>query len=323
MNNNMTALVSCFSRAYHCRNNENWIFRDEMAEKLLSAEEYNNISSNMSAGISFFKPDFRGTEEEALRFIVDNQLAPSVLGRSAFCEHSLKNAIRLGCTRYVIFGSGYDSFSLRYSSEELSVYELDRPGMLEDKKKRISESRLESRCPVYYVPCDLSEESWMEKLEEAGFGRGEISFGSLLGLSYYLTEEEFEKLLRRISELWCEGSAIVFDYPSCESADGSIRSGEASGANGSSSADGRNCEGGAEGAYNKTRRLAKGAGEEMKAEYSYREIEKLLENCGFLIYEHLNDKEMTETYFEPYNILNPEHRMYAPSGVNYCLAVKK
>lgn len=194
MNNNMTALVSCFSRAYHCRNNENWIFRDEMAEKILSAEEYKNISSNMSAGISFFKPDFRGTEEEALRFIVDNQLAPSVLGRSAFCEHSLKNAVRLGCTRYVIFGSGYDSFSLRYSSE---------------------------------------------------------------------------------------------------------------------------------GAYDKTRRLAKGAGEEMKAEYSYREIEKMLENCGFLIYEHLNDKEMTETYFELYNILNPEHRMHAPTGVNYCLAVKK
>lgn len=44
---------------------------------MLTEEEYAAISRNMSGGISFFAPDFKGTPEEALRFIVERQLAPS------------------------------------------------------------------------------------------------------------------------------------------------------------------------------------------------------------------------------------------------------
>jgi len=42
--NNMTALVSCFARAYHFKNNTECIFYDSMADKLLSLEEYNAIN---------------------------------------------------------------------------------------------------------------------------------------------------------------------------------------------------------------------------------------------------------------------------------------
>ena len=42
--------------------------------------------------------------------------------------------------------------------------------------------------------------------------------------------------------------------------------------------------------------LAGGAGEAMLASYSYFDIESLLSDCGFLIYEHLNPKEITEQY---------------------------
>ena len=42
-----------------------------------------------------------------------------------------------------------------------------------------------------------------------------------------------------------------------------------------------------------------------------------------LIYEHLNNKEMTNTYFEKYNTLNPNNKIIAPKGVCYCLAVKE
>ena len=93
----MTALVSTFARAYHYRNNTTHVFADPLAEKMLTEEEYASISGNMARGISFFAPEFRGTPEQALRFIVDRQLAPSVLARSAFCERALSNAVRLGC----------------------------------------------------------------------------------------------------------------------------------------------------------------------------------------------------------------------------------
>ena len=63
---NMTALVSAFARAYHYRNNHTWVFADPIAEKMVTDEEYAAISQNMSQGISFFAPEFRGTQAISL-----------------------------------------------------------------------------------------------------------------------------------------------------------------------------------------------------------------------------------------------------------------
>jgi O-methyltransferase involved in polyketide biosynthesis len=65
---NMTALVSCFARAYHYRNSNLPVFADHVAEKMLTAEEYDAISLNMKQGIQYFAPDFHGTQEEVLQF---------------------------------------------------------------------------------------------------------------------------------------------------------------------------------------------------------------------------------------------------------------
>ena len=51
---NMTALVSCFARCYHYKNNKYRIFSDNLAEKILSDDEYISIATNMSNGIKFF-----------------------------------------------------------------------------------------------------------------------------------------------------------------------------------------------------------------------------------------------------------------------------
>ena len=98
-----------------------------------------------------------------------------------------------------------------------------------------------------------------------------------------------------ISSFACEGASICFDYPLAED--------------------------GAESRRN--RELAAAAGEPMKAQYSYDEMEALLSKAGFLIYEHMNAAEATETFFREYNHKNVEHSMTAPEGVGYCLAVKK
>ena len=291
---NMTALVSAFARAYHYRNNDAWVFADSLAEKMLTDEEYAAISRNMSQGISFFAPGFRGTPEEALRFIVDRQLAPSVLARSAFCERAIDNAVRIGHQQVVLYACGYDTFSLRSQNKDLKVFELDRPEMTEDKRRRIERSGLAPAGRVAYVGCDLSSSCWKEALIRAGFDAGKPSFGSLLGISYYLSKEEFTRLIGTISSIACEGSSVCFDYPLSEN--------------------------GAESRRN--RALAAAAGEPMKARYAYDELEALLSDAGFLIYEHMNADEATEAFFREYNRRNPDHGMTAPEGVGYCLAVR-
>lgn len=289
---NMTAKVSCFARAYHYKNNNVCIFADSAAEKLLG-RDYDAVAGAMSQGVNFFMPDYHGSTEDGLHLIVDRQLSPSVLGRSTYCENMLGNEIRLGCTQYLIFASGYDTYAVRNNCTELSVYELDLPEMMEDKKKRAEEAGLSSA--AVYVHCDLSDTSWRDKLIGCGFDPQKRSFGSLLGITYYLEKDELGAVLKTLWSIMCEGSAICFDYPA-----------------------------GTDSRETKTNRmLARGAGEQMKARYSYRDMEALLDECGFLIYEHLDHEEMTGQYFGEYNRSCPGHPMEAPDGVCYALAVRK
>lgn len=288
---NMTAKVSCFARAYHHKNNSVHIFDDGVAEAILE-KDYEEISKSMIEGLPFFFPDFKGTKEEGLRQIVDKQLAPSVLGRSAFCKRKLAEEIKNGCGQYLILASGYDTFSIRNTEKSLAVYELDFPEILTDKRERIKRNNLDTT--AVYVPCNFAEISWKNKLIKAGYEKGEKTFGSLLGISYYLQKEDFEKLLMNLSEIMTVDSAVCFDYPSIE-----------------------------ESSETRTNQmLAAGAEEQMKALYSNTEIVTLLQQCGFKLVEHLDSDEMTKQYFETYNRSTKYMPMKAPKGVGYVLAKK-
>ena len=118
----LTALISAFSRAYHALNNEVTIFNDSLARDLLTDEEFNQIAKNMSNGIGFFNPSFVGEPEQALRWVVDNQLSPSPLGRAAFAEKSLEWAVRTGTEQYLSWGAGYVTFASRQPSEPVFLY---------------------------------------------------------------------------------------------------------------------------------------------------------------------------------------------------------
>ena len=292
---NMTALVSAFARAYHCRNSASPVFADPLAERLLTEEEYAAIARHMAEGVQYFAPGFSGTREEALALIVARQLAPSVLARSAFCKRAVENAVRIGCRQVAVFACGYDTFSLRTKEKSLSVFNLDRPEMIADRQARIARGRLRPACRAAAVGCDLSQAAWRDALLHAGFQPEKQAFGSLLGVSYYLSKAEFGRLIGGISSIWAEGSALCFDYPLSKD--------------------------GAESRRN--RELAAAAGEPMKAAYAYDELEALLAGAGFLIFEHLSAGEAARAFFTEHNRHSPVFTMAAPEGVAYCLAVKK
>ncbi|GAA0180976.1 class I SAM-dependent methyltransferase [Clostridium sediminicola] len=299
----MTALVSAFSRAYHSVENKEKVFDDYLAKDILTKSEYNQIASNMSKGIKFFNPLFKGTEEEALRWIVDNQLSPSPLGRAAFAEKALENAVRIGAKQYMIFAAGYDTFAYRQPewASEIQIFELDHSATAIDKQKRICSVVTEKPTNLHCVSVDFTENNWENDLiAVTEFNQSKISFCSLLGISYYLSKETFAETIKTISSIVPKGSGIVFDYPDEDSY--THKAGERA---------------------KKQAAMAGAANEKMLASYSYLELEKLLADSNFLIYEHLTPKEITEQYFKEYNRLNPEHTITAFDNVNYCLAVKK
>lgn len=139
MNKNMTALISSFVRLYHTKNSNIKIYNDIYAEKIISENEYKEIKENMENGISFFNPNYKGNDP--LKWIVNNNLAPSVLARSIFNEKHLLNEINLGLKQYIILASGYDTSSFKFNNK-LKVFELDKKELIEDKLNRITKAKI-------------------------------------------------------------------------------------------------------------------------------------------------------------------------------------
>ena len=303
MDTSMTALVSAFARAWHSAQRGTKIFDDTVARRLLTEEEFRRISENMAQGIRFFDPAFAGTPEEALCRIVERQLAPQPLARAAFAEKALGNAVRLGAAQVVLLGAGYDTFAYRQPdwARNIRIFELDRPDVLRDKQLRLARAGIAVPDNVSYTGADLAEGGWPSALTQTQpFDPRRRSFCTALGLVCYLERKTFAALLAALARLMPEGSTLVFDYP--DGVSHTAQAGERA---------------------KRQAALATAAGEPMRPGYAYPELEALLAEHGFLIYEHLSPEEMTAQVFAPYNRENPTHAMTAFDNVAYCLAVRR
>ena len=290
MNKNMTALVSAFARIYHIKNSNKKIYNDMYAEKIITEDEYNEISTNMKNGISFFNPNYKGTDP--LKWVVNNNLAPSVLARSIFNEHHLLNEIKLGLKQYIILASGYDTSAFKVNNK-LKIFELDKKEMIEDKLNRINNAKLD-KTNITYIKTDFNF-NWVNDLINSNYNSEDKTFCSMLGISYYLDKETFKNTIKQLSNIIPKGSTILFDYPNTfETKKEKLN-----------------------------QQLAKGANEEMKSVYSYKDIEKIAEDSNMLIYEHLNHNDIDNTYFYDYNTLNPNDKIIAPIGISYVMLVKQ
>lgn len=269
----ITALMSAFVRAYHTENADAPVFSDNVARRLFSDEEYEQMGGYIVVGADFFAPKLKGgdfSREDILEYIVNTQLAPTPAARAKFCEDSLKTAVMTGVSQYVILGAGYDTFAWREPElmKKLDVFEADHPLTQEDKRSRLRRAGLDIPQKLRFVPLDFTADSLKDKLLESGFDMTKKTFFSWLGVTYYLTEEQIRSTLSEIASLASEGSEIVFDFAD----------------------DGLFCS-------NILRvknmlAMAQSGGEPMKFCCRPDHIVKLLEDCGFLVYEELSPDDI-------------------------------
>ena len=275
----MTALVSAFARAYHAGREGAKIFEDRYARRLLSDEEYGQIGAHMAAGVSFFDPAFQGDADTALRRVMDGYLSPTPLARAAFAAEELA---RSGTAQVLSLAAGYDTVG--YDSG-LPLFEADRPEVLADKQARLEHAGLMAAA-LHFVPTDLSRPGWAAQVTEAGFDKERPTFCAVMGLSYYLTEEETALLLREAFSLLFRGSRVVLDVPIAA----------------------QRCQGA----------LAAKAGEAMKAVYDRDALERMAQSCGLHLASYLTPEDIQSRFFAPYNC-RAEAPMYAPQDVAYCV----
>ena len=301
MNNktSITALMSSFGRAFHAENEEHPVFTDYLAKELMTAEEYTAVQNYILGGVQFFDPEIDPVKQkpkELLRRLVNVHIAPSPLCRAAYTEKALKTTVLTGTKQYVILGAGMDTFAFR-ETEFLSryrVFEVDHPLTQADKLERITRAGWTVPDNLTFVPVDFTKDNLTERLIAAGFDPSAKSFFAWLGVIYYLSTEAIDTMLSALSELCADGSTLVFDYPDENFFDAPERR------------------------VQNTIMMAKAGGEPMQSEFSYSELEKLLEKHGFLIYELLTPDDIQR------DVINKAGAdMKAFEHVNYCLAVRK
>ena len=286
MEKNLTALMSAFIRSYHIKNSNIKVYFDDYADKILMEDEYNLIRDSLIKGSEFFT--FDESVQDKVAWIINKRIGASVLGRSAFNKRTLDNAIRLGCKQYLVYASGYDTSAL---SCKIRSFEIDRPEVINDKVKRLKVFNNN----IEFLKANFCDDDWIKNVLKSSYDKNLLSFNSLLGISYYLTKDEFKNMLLKISDIIKEGSSIVFDFETDEiSPESALIS-----------------------------KLASGVHEEMKSKYSYKDLEKMLEECGLKIYEYLDSASIMKEFFYNYNTLNPDLKIIMPDNVAFVLAVKK
>lgn len=283
---NLTAKMCLFVKAYHRKKSNIKIYYEKYAKNILG-NDYNNIFNNLKNGIDFFEKKYQ--ESEPIKLIVNKYLASNILARSAFNERCLKSEIRLGLKQYVILACGYDLSSLKVKNK-VKIFELDKEKLITDKINILKQNNIDIK-NINYVKSDLTKD-FDKDLLKSGFDKNKKCHISLLGISYYLSKDDFLAVINKISNIMCKASSLVIDYPN-EKYD------------------------------SKNKILALGAGEEMQSKYSYKDILDIASKNNLLVYEHLSYTDINRDFFYDYNTLNPNYKIVASDETQYVHLIKK
>lgn len=138
----------------------------------------------------------------------------SIVARARFIEDLVAEQATRRVGQYVILGAGLDTFAQRRPelASSLLVFEIDRPGPQEWKRRRLVELGLGLPPFLRFVPVDFEAgDDWWEGLAAAGFDSGRPALVASTGVSMYLTHEAIAATLRQVAAL-APGSTLAMSF---------------------------------------------------------------------------------------------------------------
>src|SRR5689334_20395240 len=128
----------------------------------------------------------------------------SIVARARFIEDLVAEAIDRGVDQYVLLGAGLDTFAQRRPelASRLRVFEVDRPGPQDWKRRRLDELGFGIPDWLRFVPVDFEAGApWRERLMAEGFALAKPAIVASAGVSMYLTREANFETLRQVAGL--------------------------------------------------------------------------------------------------------------------------
>lgn len=138
----------------------------------------------------------------------------SIVARARFIEDLVIEHANRGVSQYVILGAGLDTFAQRRPeiAFTMRVFEIDQPHPQAWKKKRLIETGFGVPDWLRLVAVDFeSNDSWTERLVDAGFNANEPAAVASSGVSMYLTREAIMSTLRQGAEL-ASGTTLAMTF---------------------------------------------------------------------------------------------------------------
>ncbi|WP_437288362.1 class I SAM-dependent methyltransferase [Sorangium sp. So ce406] len=138
----------------------------------------------------------------------------SIVARARFIEDLVAEQAGHGVRQYVILGAGLDTFAQRRPeiAARLRVFEVDRPGPQDWKRRRLVELGFDIPDWLRLVPVDFEAgASLWEQLTGAGFDATQPAVVASTGVSMYLTREANLATLHPIAAL-APGSTLAMTF---------------------------------------------------------------------------------------------------------------
>lgn len=137
-----------------------------------------------------------------------------IVARARFIEDLVVEQADRGVAQYLLLGAGLDTFAQRRPeiASRLRIFEVDRPGPQEWKRRRLAELGFGVPDWLRLVPVDFEagQSSW-EALAAAGFDVRRPAVVASTGVSMYLTREANVATLRQIAAL-APGSTLAMTF---------------------------------------------------------------------------------------------------------------
>lgn len=142
---------------------------------------------------------------------------PTLAARTRFYDDLLLASVAHGARQIVLLGAGMDTRAFRLElPADAVVFELDEPGVLEDKEAVLTREAATPRSRRAVVAVDLNDRGWPQTLLAAGFDPSAASFFSVEALSWCLTQDQVSALLDALASLATPESVLGIDMLSAD-----------------------------------------------------------------------------------------------------------
>ncbi len=200
-NASQTAMLITSLRALACYEDDPLIRGNDTLAGLFLPEEKRQPIENPEA-------------RRMLRKMMPEGLYEYVIARTKHFDRLFSQCLQNGFSQIVLLGAGYDSRPYRFAtqSRRAIVFEVDAPATQQEKCRILSGAGVPIPENLVYVPADFERDELFNLLTVQGYNAAIPTLFIWEGVTFYLSQQAVDEMLRAIGSHAAPGSLLSFDF---------------------------------------------------------------------------------------------------------------